>query len=221
MEGMEKIKIIALQVMLLFLLLMIPTIISYNVQAEALSGTIDVKAWIDGSDYLYIQGNEVWYIHRNYQFPGLWNASIPLPTYINNDPWNPQWPDYSDYPGGGYSHPNQRSLDTYTSLNPPQPLQPIEISLEVIRARNEISIWQYPSNVNGYTTVVLFNDDPPSGADWYEFKLNWTLQSIPVGGYSFPIQVQTKTEPIIPYIALIATLTAILTKLRPKTKRKR
>jgi parallel beta-helix repeat protein len=48
-----------------------------------------------------------------------------------------------------------------------------------------------------------------------------TVASIPVGGYSFPIQVQTKTEPVLPYIALIATLTAILTKLRPKTKRKR
>jgi len=47
-----------------------------------------------------------------------------------------------------------------------------------------------------------------------------TVTTVPVGGYSFPIQVQTKTEPIIPYIALIATLTAILTKLRPKTKRK-
>jgi parallel beta-helix repeat protein len=47
-----------------------------------------------------------------------------------------------------------------------------------------------------------------------------TVITIPVGGYSIPIQVQTKAEPIIPYIALIATLTAILTKLRPKTKRK-
>jgi len=43
----------------------------------------------------------------------------------------------------------------------------------------------------------------------------------PVGGYSFSIQVQTKAEPVLPYIALIATLTAVFTKLRPKTKRKR
>ena len=48
-----------------------------------------------------------------------------------------------------------------------------------------------------------------------------TVTAVPVGGYSFPIQVQTKTEPIIPYIALIAILTAIFTKLKPKTKRKR
>jgi hypothetical protein len=48
-----------------------------------------------------------------------------------------------------------------------------------------------------------------------------TVATVPVGGYSFPIQVPAKAEPIIPYIALIAALTAILTKLRPKTKRKR
>jgi len=47
-----------------------------------------------------------------------------------------------------------------------------------------------------------------------------TAATVPVGGYSIPIQVQTKTEPVLPYIALIATLTAIFTKLRPKTKRK-
>jgi len=48
-----------------------------------------------------------------------------------------------------------------------------------------------------------------------------TVIAIPVGGYSISIQVQTKTEPVLPYIALIAALTAVLTKLRPKTKRKR
>ena len=48
-----------------------------------------------------------------------------------------------------------------------------------------------------------------------------TAATVPVGGYSIPIQVQTKTEPVLPYIALIAILTAIFTKLRPKTKRKR
>jgi parallel beta-helix repeat protein len=47
------------------------------------------------------------------------------------------------------------------------------------------------------------------------------VATVPVGGYSFSIQVQTRAEPIIPYIALIATLTAVFTKLRPKTKRKR
>jgi len=48
-----------------------------------------------------------------------------------------------------------------------------------------------------------------------------TVITIPVGGYSIPIQVTTKAEPVLPYIALIAILTAVFTKLRPKTKRRR
>jgi parallel beta-helix repeat protein len=47
-----------------------------------------------------------------------------------------------------------------------------------------------------------------------------TVATVPVGGYSFPIQVSTKAEPVLPYIALITALTVIFTKLRPKTKRK-
>ena len=47
-----------------------------------------------------------------------------------------------------------------------------------------------------------------------------TVATVPVGGYSISIQVPTKTEPIILYIALIAIL-AVFTKIRPKTKRKR
>ena len=42
----------------------------------------------------------------------------------------------------------------------------------------------------------------------------------PVGGYSFPIQVQTKAEPVLPYIALIATLTAIFVPIKRRAKRK-
>jgi 3D (Asp-Asp-Asp) domain-containing protein len=47
------------------------------------------------------------------------------------------------------------------------------------------------------------------------------VATVPVGGYSIPIQVPTKAEPIIPYIALIVALTVVFTKLKPKTKRKR
>jgi parallel beta-helix repeat protein len=45
-----------------------------------------------------------------------------------------------------------------------------------------------------------------------------TVASVPVGGYSVPMQVTTRAEPVLPYIALIAILTGIFTKLRPKTR---
>jgi len=72
-----------------------------------------------------------------------------------------------------------------------------------------------------YVTLAVYAPGATPETDSTTHRV--TVTTIPVGGYSIPIQVPTKTEtePIIPYIALIATLTAILTKMRPKTKRKR
>jgi len=156
-------------------------------------------AWIDGSDYLHIQGNNVWYVHRNFQYPGLWAANNP--TYVNGDPWYPVWPD--DW---GYDDYGQRSLDTYTNLNPPQPSYEIEITLEVIQAREEISIVQYPSSSNGYETIVLLNDDSPGGAAWYEFKL-FMYTPTPVGGIAFSPDKLALLAPYIIMAALIAIAT--------------
>ena len=155
-------------------------------------------AWIDGSDYLHIQGNNVWYVHRNFQYPGIWAANNP--TYVNGDPWYPIWPD-----NWGYDDYGQRSLDTYTNLVPPQPSYEIEITLEVIQARWEISIVQYPSSSNDYTTIVLLNDDPPGGAAWYEFKLS-IYTPIPVGGIAFP---PNKLALLAPWIAFAVIITIV------------
>ena len=46
------------------------------------------------------------------------------------------------------------------------------------------------------------------------------VQTVPVGGYSVPFQTPTKTEPILPYIAIITALTITITKIRNKTKRR-
>ena len=46
------------------------------------------------------------------------------------------------------------------------------------------------------------------------------VPAVPVGGYSIPIQVHTKAEPIIPYIALIAILITIFAEVKRKTNRK-
>src|SRR5262245_37275431 len=48
------------------------------------------EAYIDGSDYVHVQGNNVWYVHRNYQLPGRWNGAHE-PTYINGNAWQPKW----------------------------------------------------------------------------------------------------------------------------------
>jgi hypothetical protein len=80
------------------------------------------------------------------------------------------------------------------------------------------------TNVTSEGCSLVIYPIPPAQPTYYRIPVTIIAASppqIPVGGYSFPIQVHTKTEPVLPYIALMAILTAILTKLRPKTKRKR
>jgi parallel beta-helix repeat protein len=80
--------------------------------------------------------------------------------------------------------------------------------------------WTFTPTTSGIYYVHLKVTDNKGNTTQSE-TARVTVTVVPVGGYSTPIKIQTKTEPIIPYIALIAALTAIFTKLRPKAKRKR
>ena len=80
--------------------------------------------------------------------------------------------------------------------------------------------WTFTPTASGiYYICLKVTDDKGNAAQSDAARI--TAATIPVGGYSITIQVSTKAEPVLPYIALIASLTAIFTKLRPKTKRKR
>lgn len=80
--------------------------------------------------------------------------------------------------------------------------------------------WTFTPTTSGIYYVYLKVTDA-KGNTAQSDTARITVATVPVGGYSFPIQVHTKTEPVLPYIALVAILTAIFTKLRPKTRRKR
>jgi PKD repeat protein len=77
----------------------------------------------------------------------------------------------------------------------------------------------YKTVGNYYVTLIVYSPGTTPETDAITYRV--TVVSVPVGGYSIPLQVQTKAEPVLPHIALIAILTAIFTKLRPKAKRKR
>jgi PKD repeat protein len=47
-----------------------------------------------------------------------------------------------------------------------------------------------------------------------------TAATVPVGGYSIPIQLPTTAKPVTPYIALLTILTAIFITVKRKAKRK-
>jgi PKD repeat protein len=70
-----------------------------------------------------------------------------------------------------------------------------------------------------YVTLTVYAPGATPETDTITHRV--TVISVPVGGYSFPIQVQTKTEPIITYIASLTIITMLFTKIKQKTKRKR
>jgi hypothetical protein len=109
---------------------------------------------------------------------------------------------------------------TYPGKEPVYPKYFIFLSWSLEPGENNTITWnQYNAFTESFVEPgkYIVEDNQGWGLSTY-----FTIASLkPVGGYSIPIQVHTKTEPVLPYIALIATLTAIFTKLRPKTKRKR
>jgi len=53
------------------------------------------------------------------------------------------------------------------------PVRPNSVLLRVVKSFNKTSIFQQPSQGNGYETVILLDDDKPPGSHQYEFFLIW------------------------------------------------
>jgi thermitase len=77
----------------------------------------------------------------------------------------------------------------------------------------------YKTAGNYYVTLTVYAPGATPETDTITYRVK--VVSVPVGGYSIPMERHTTAKPLFTYIALIAILTAIFTKLRPKTKRKR
>jgi hypothetical protein len=138
---------------------------------EPVTGSLTFSALIDGSDYLHIQGNSLWYVHRNWDRPGQWQGRNE-PTYVNGNIWYPSW-------NGNVSEP-------YV-FSPPLPGKGIaNVSLYLARSRYQTILEQAPDEDNSYEAVILLNDDPPSGAVWYEFVLTWEYRPITTIRFSIP-----------------------------------
>ena len=132
------------------------------------------RAYIDGSDYVHIKNNEVWYEHRNWQLPGQWNGANN-PTYINGNVWYPAWPG--------------NNSDKYATLTPSFLLATIpNVSIQKTAGRGDISITQMPTANNQKECVILLDDDVFWGPEWYEFTLYWNWSQpcvLPYGSAGF------------------------------------
>jgi hypothetical protein len=59
----------------------------------------------------------------------------------------------------------------FTELLPVVPAQPANILVKKWRARDTVRMIAVPTAANNYTTIVEFDDNDDSGADWYLIDL--------------------------------------------------
>jgi len=114
--------------------------------------TLTIRMRVDGSDFLRVSGNQLWFEHSLYQLPDT--------IYVNGSPWSPTW--------------NGDVSTKYTGLKPAfNPSNPQRIELAVAGGRGMVSIAQLPATTNQQTLSVLIDDKDYDGQDWYEFTISW------------------------------------------------
>jgi hypothetical protein len=79
--------------------------------------------------------------------------------------------------------------------------------------------WTFTPTTNGIYYVYLRVTDSKGNTSQSQ-AARIAVATVPVGGYSIPIQLPTTAKPVTPYIALLTILTAIFTTIKRKTKRK-
>jgi RNA polymerase sigma factor (sigma-70 family) len=120
--------------------------------------TIRVRAYIDGTDIIKIQGKKIWYEHLEFNLPGDPN-SRKEPTTINGFEWRPQW--------------QEQTSSTFENLTPAfKPGSLPQVKLTKLLGRGVAVIQELPTPENNGTLSLYFHDEDP-GADWYEVVVEW------------------------------------------------
>jgi hypothetical protein len=130
----------------------------------AVANIVTVKACIDGSDWLYVKGSSLWWIHRNHDKVGQHSDCGSFTyTVVDGTNWNHSW--------------SGNTSTTYSGMSTNLPaVATLSVSVRNTQGRGSISVSQQPSASNGYTAAVLFDDDGPGGAANYEMTLSATCQ---------------------------------------------
>jgi hypothetical protein len=123
-------------------------------------GSIQIKAFIDGSDTIKIRGNELWYEHHQWDLPGKWQDRFDEPTIINGTDWKPQW--------------DGLVSNRFCDFSPTLPKKELkEITLTKIQGRGNVDITARPCKENDYMLSIYIDDNQYGGAEWYEIKVEW------------------------------------------------
>jgi hypothetical protein len=146
--------------------------------AAASTITMDFQAYIDGEDQLIIRGPTLQWHHLTFAAVGRY-AGANLPTVITTAidgvtqmdavQWIPTWP---------LPPPDEIRFEAFSSiftgLTPAFPVSDVSVSLDVIQARSLLTIAQQPSLANGFTLILDFDDNAPSGPAFYEGEITFS-----------------------------------------------
>jgi hypothetical protein len=146
------------------------TFLSGSIVAHASTATITVSSYIDGEDYLYIQGDTL-------QWQTISDTPVGDPrgdpftttnvsTTLNGNPvqsfdWQPVY------------QPSSKFTYDYTGLSPALPNTPTSVSLTVLEGRESLTILQQPNALNGETLILDFNDHADNGSALYSAELTF------------------------------------------------
>lgn len=153
------------------------------------TGTLHVRARIDGLSRLVIQGDALYWHHLVHVAPGR-GGGQDNPTYINGEEWFPEWPE------AGENRDCNCDSSVY-NFSPGLPLENLEVTLIPILSRGTVQILQQPSYLNDFSLVVEFDDRSGSGADWFEVLMTWERVSVNLRGLRIQSYIDGLTHLIV------------------------
>src|SRR3972149_4728298 len=132
---------------------------------QIITATLNISAYIDGPSHIIVRDDAVSWHHLDWAAPGRLDGANE-PTYLNGVAWYPTWPDIPD-PGNYFC-----DCDSSTYVGVPALAMQAQIaSLEIVQAREIVTIIQQPEAGNDYTLILEFNDNSYGGAEWYEINI--------------------------------------------------
>jgi hypothetical protein len=135
-----------------------------NTIALAENIVIPIEVLIDGRSRLEFTPGSVQWHHLDFAAPGR-HVFQDLPTTIGDQVWYPAWPDIPDQ--------ENRDCNCYSDQFPfSVPWDSTKIvTLQIIEARESVSIIEHPTNENGGRLVIEFDDNSQGGSAWYRINL--------------------------------------------------
>jgi hypothetical protein len=145
--------------------------------------TFEIDAFIDGRDQLIVQGGTLQWDHLDFAAVGRNSAgngneptvittSLNGVTQLDHFDWYPSWP---EPPPAEIRY--QALSSVFSGLLPALPSTAATVTLNVISARDSLSIYQYPTAANSNTLILDFNDDQSSGPAWYDALVTVTTDA--------------------------------------------